>query len=708
MNNSFLKVLLVMASTHLLASKPALYTVQQYEGFSQGELEGVKITADGQLMLGMPNNSVVTFEHSPANLIQQGQDGNLYVATAAKGQLWQINNGKTTIVFESNKPFITSILPIDQTTIAVTTAPNGSVIFVDTKTKKIKRSIQVDEVESILDAKYMNGTIYMVGGGVEGKLLRLREGRQKSETLVTTEDASLQALLLGKHGGEDALYFGSTDKGLVYRYQASKLSVVFNSALEEVKKIAQDEKGNLFIALLSAAGETSPFSTSRAVMPNSEKKKREIKSSELMQIYPDGLVDVLWRSEGEAVFDLALANSTNKIYLATGPNLALYAVSEGGRQKPSLEYRSKEEDDWSALHLSGNELFALGAFDAGVRRFSLTEINSKGSYLSDTAESVLSAVFGKVFVNGKLQPKGVQTYLRVGNTPKPDKTWGPFIKQGEGFQQNPTGRYAQVKLELFKVGSQGPLVDEISGTFLSQNLAPKITSIKVLPPGSLVRMHYMQGSPLHTENLTQTAFDDVMEEGPSWHSNTSGQQAELLYEPGYRSVYVWAEDPDKDSLQYRFSLQALNQAAQEKRLSEWTQKPFVAFDAQALPAGRYRVFVEARDVTENGHRFAESDHSYSDIFVVNHALPIFEKAYAIKAGSGLRVILEVKSSNILNSVACSQKDTWVRANPKDGLVDGKHEIFDIRMQNVDWFSKIACRAEDRAGNKAVVDISVPK
>lgn len=80
---------------------------------------------------------------------------------------------------------------------------------------------------------------------------------------------------------------------------------------------------------------------------------------------------------------------------------------------------------------------------------------------------------------------------------------------------------------------------------------------------------------------------------------------------------------------------------------------------------------------------------------------------ATRGKGSVRVKLDVAAALPLTVVRCSAAgDEWVPLDPKDGIVDGRSESFDVEMDSTGKFNAVSCEVYDEALNFNRIDIPI--
>jgi hypothetical protein len=304
---------------------------------------------------------------------------------------------------------------------------------------------------------------------------------------------------------------------------------------------------------------------------------------------------------------------------------------------------------------------------------------------------------------------------RSGNTKEPDDTWSSFsppLVEG-GIPEIPLGRYLQLKVLLSPSRGSIPTLVAMRAAYLVENRPPEIVRIDVVAPGWKVSQGQREQSESRSVTFNEAPFKKHLDrfgaQLPTLQDRPSGKQT---LDVGYRTVYAYVEDPDQDALRYRFFLgptDELGRVSTWEEIKEWSEEPFVSFEASRIADGSYRVRVEVDDSLTNGPLRALSESEESAPFVVVHAPPVFQSATADPHKEGARVQLRVKSALPLAHVRCSVGAAeWSALDSVDGIVDSRTERFDVVVRGDKKVKNVSCRALDEGLNETRVDIPISK
>lgn len=700
------------------ATRPEVHTVAGYGDLAGGELEGTAVDGRGFVHLGVDHDEWVGDLPGPVLALTRAGDGKLYVATAAPGRVWRVTKGSDPeLIADLKKPLVTALLPIGRGSLVALSAPDGGAHLIQLASGKAPTVVEAKDVKMLLGGAVYEDRVYAVGGGDEGVLLRWRVGDKAFERLATVKEKHLRSVAVQKARKGARVVVGGGDEGVVYDWENGRLRALVDSKASEVTALALGRDGRVFAAIVDTDKKLSDGATDRDEEEDEddeeEDKPRKVKSSEVLSIAPNGRVDVLWQSKSHGAYALALTDKDSRLLLGTGASGRVYDVDPKGRRRASIVLRTDGHDEVTVVVPDRAGVLLGTAHPGGVVALGRTA-RPRGVYLSKVLDSKSIARYGAASVDATL-PAGARVLVsvRTGNTDEPDDTWSRFAKPvvSEGVLAVERGRYAQLRLELERGTKGEPIVRGARIAYLEDNRPPEIAKIQVLHPGWRVVATERDPSDSRSVTFGSSPFKRYLEESgsqlPTMDDRPSGKQK---WTPGWRTIYAYVEDPDKDALRYRWSLGRVapdGRVPTWREVKDWSDEPFYSYEAARMADGEYRMRVEVDDAPTNGPARALADDGESPTFKVAHARPKFITASATKVKNGFRVRLQVRAELPLAGVRCSAgAEDWIPVDSIDGIVDTTTESFDARVEGPDVFSSVSCEAMDEAGNHARIDLPV--
>jgi hypothetical protein len=717
-----------LAASPVLASQAVVDIREGAKKLTGGDFHGTGLDSEGQIRLA-PALKKRT-DKIPGTVVDmiRGGDGDLYLATANPGQVWRVpGGGDPQLVFDAKKPMVTALAAMGKSTLVALSAPSGGAHFIGigkgsggkSATSKV-RTVKAPGVKMLLGAATSGQTLYAVGGGEEGVLLRLEATGNRFVKVATVKEPHLRSVAASDVRGKKLVVVGGATTGTLYRLENKKLRAVAQAEAKEVADLVLDRRGRIFAALVDASGSlTKKGATSRDLEEDEDEdedeksstdkrkaeKPRKVKSTEVLRVDPNGQVAVLWQSKKNGAYALTLMN--NALYVGTGAGGRIYRIDPEGRSRAALFARIPDHHEVVALRTGGaGTLVAATARGNSVFTLEPEKPGRAGHYLSAVLDAEAQAQWGRISWSGD-DLRGVKVALRTGNTKKPDDSWSAFSPDLSAFGEPsvPPGRYAQVRIKLSSTSRVGPSVRGFRIAHLVGNRAPEVVKIEILAPGWRVMRKFPTEDNDRSFSFSEDVFEDFLARHgallPSGKTKTKGRQR---FEPGWRTLFVFAEDPDKDALRYRFFLARESKGGQLGRwelVKDWSDDPFFSFESARAKDGIYRMKVEVSDVLTNGFSRALGDSGISDRFSVELAPPAFSGKGVRRIKDGVKVQFSVTSLLPLAGIRCAVNGgDWVPVDAADGIVDGPNERVDafFPLKGKAKVTALSCEAIDEAFN----------
>jgi hypothetical protein len=710
---SFSLVVALSWSVTASASQTRIHSIEGAELLA-GELDGAGITADGHIVSGPEAKALVSTVPGAVLGLARAGDGLLYVATGSPGRVYRVNGSELVELHQPDKPLVTAILPVGADTLVALTAPDAGADVINLSTKKAERIAA--PVKLLLGGTVHDNVVYAVGGGDDGGVvLRLPKGATAFETIATTKEP-LRSIAVRTIGSKTRIVVGGAEEGVVYEVVGASIRGLLDATPVEVTAVQIAPDGAVFAALADSEGRLSRQATAKAKDDGDEgddkkalAKARRVKGGELWRIAADGTTRIVWQSKAHAPYALSLDVERDRLLVGTGPQGRVLSVGLVPTARASVLARRKGADEVTSLLVDKGAVL-LGTAHGGSL-LSLSTAPSTSSWVSDALDSEGRARYGLVRV--LVEQGNARVSVRTGNTKDPDDgSWGPWsapkaASAAGGAVDVEPAELAQIKIEL----APGAAVSGALLAYLSDNRPPELATLDVLAPGWRVTPNPRQPPESRAVTFGEKPFARFLDrrgaQNPTMEERPYGKQT---FDVGYRTIYAYAEDPDKDALVYRFSLGRQQNGAMPttwKSLGEWSEEPFVSIEASRLADGDYRVKVEVSDSPTNGAARARTDSRVSSPFVVSHRAPVVTAAAASPQERAVRIAFDVAAALPLVSVRCSTDlSEWLPLDPKDGILDAAQESFSTTLPASKETDAVSCEIYDEALNFQRFDVPV--
>jgi hypothetical protein len=547
------------------------------------------------------------------------------------------------------------------------------------------------------------------------------------------------------------LLAGSVPKGLIYRITPQgKAFVLYESNLQEIHDLATDSSGRIYAAALggatgkgspellippappavapggvttvtvTASEETHAASASEAQNPPSEgsnapsfNRPAPVAAAipnfqipqgrgSLIEILPDSTTETIWSSNSESIFGLAVRG--NHVLFSTDSNGRIFDIVPGRDAQKVTLVTETHESLATRLMLDGSDLYVATSNIAKLLRVE-SEVAAEGSYESPVKDTKFISRWGVLAWRGEV-PAGttLEFFTRSGNSERPDQTWsdwsGPYRSSSGSPITSPPARYIQWKAVLHAYGANSPTLDEVTVSYLNQNLPPQIRSLNVSTAGERTSPSGSSSSGLAVGAQPSATF------GPMAPAGTFAGKTPV--------TLSWqADDPNNDQLVYSLYVKATDEQ-EWHLLKDKLRQTNYTIEVGSLPDGKYVAKLVASDEDSNPPEMARKSEFLSAPFWVDNTPPQVRVLRQTEAAGGGEVVFEAEdSTSPLHSAQISiDGKEWRELLSDDGIVDSRKETFTVKLSKLEAGEHVvSVRAYDTAGNvgvgKAVLHIAPP-
>jgi sugar lactone lactonase YvrE len=732
-------IVLFVVSTALPVDT-SFWEVATYEDFLEGTLENISLAREGRLQLSPECKGIFDPDETLVLSLARDEEGQLYLGTGHQGKVYRINSqGEGALLFTAPEPAIFAMVTGPDGALYVGSSPEGKVYRIGPEGDS---AVFYDPQSQYIWALAFDaqGSLY-VGTGDRGKIYRVN-GRKEGELFFDSQQTHVICLLLDSQGN---LLVGSEPNGLLYRVSpAGKAFVLYKSDLPEIHSLALDAKGHIYVAALGTAGpKRQPFyvrqslsvasrattqgSTTERIpgggsrQPSPQRSPSTVRSGGLQfpafstsirgkgalyRILADSSVETLWRSNRESIF--GLVTLPGRVLFSTSTQGRIFQLTAPAGKAPELTLLNETQEALATrLQRGKGEIVYVATGNIGkIFRLSAAP-TSEGTYLSPVRDSQFVSQWGQISWQGSL-PAGTEVafYVRTGNSERPNPTWsdwkGPYRNPEGERLQSPPARYLQWKAVFKGDRSRSPVLDGVTVTFLNQNVAPEIASLKVLTPGERYSSRSNKRSPARGSSST------VRVGSPSSSSSSSGIAGRGAAAKTPITITWKAKDANGDPMVFALFLRAAGEKGWH-RLEEEISGTSYRLKPTAVPDGKYTAKVVASDRQTNPVGVVRESERLSAPFWVDNTPPVVKSQW-IKGGSSVRFVVEDASSSLRAAEVRIGSRPWEPIASADGIVDSKREIFTVQLPDLPAGEhRIALRVQDRAGNvslgKILIDIS---
>ncbi|MBO0721240.1 MAG: hypothetical protein J2P41_10475, partial [Blastocatellia bacterium] len=680
------------------AGGPVFWRINTRAEVEKGDARGVSISDNGTMTLAP--SLVEVFDTKQAYIWSAVSDkaGNIYLGTGNEGRIFKVDpSGKGTLLYKTTELSVMALAVDEQGNLYAGSSPDGKIyritpsgeakVFFEPKTKYIW-SLAIDQKGRLLVGTGDKGTIYRVNPDGSGG------------PLVKTTQNNITALRVDSTGNVIA---GTDPGGLVLRISPDgKAFTLFDSSQKEVHDLAVGKDGEIYALTLadSAAGgstNTTPAQPAAAAATNPASADEGITitisdlqvvdggsaasssgtatgagsqtKSAIYKIDAAGAGDPLWDSRDTVAFSI-LVDTNGEVLLGTGQKGRIYSVKSG--ENPLLLTQSSEGQAARFVRV-GNQVYAATSNLGKLFRLG-DESGVNGTYTSSVRDAQTTANWGRISWVGNGQ---IELQTRSGNTTTPDSTWSDWstaVSQAEGdVIKSPPARYLQWRATLKRgTPDNAPRLREVTVSYLPRNLAPKITSLNVLPIGVTLQPAVI-GQPQGDLNAEQAAADPA----------AAGMQIPPRrgFQRGAISLDWQGEDRNGDLIEYSVYYRKASDS-QYYPLKTGLRETYYTIEPNALPDGRYVFKIVASDALSNPADLALTGERETEAVEIDNTPPTVTADPPKISANQVEVVFHVSDSTSIIRRAEYQIDggDWKSIFPVDGIADSKREDFRVSLR----------------------------
>lgn len=694
--------------------------------FLSGESEGVSIGPEARVRLAPTLRSLHDSEQPFVWAVAGDGAGGIVAGGAGGDGLVRIRGGETEVLAETGEAAVHAVAVGSDGSVFFATSPNGDLQRVSPGGE---RSVLADP-----DARYLWAIVPEPGGsvliatGMPGAVLRVGP-TGATETVFSAREENVTALHRSPDG---VLHLGVEPSGIVFRIDADgDAMALYDSPQAEIRALAVNSAGEVFAAAVAEsggddaaapapnppaapgppiAGVTTSVSfralagaaraAARSRRPGAESEGGAAKNA-LYRIAPNGAAAAIWESEEDRPLALSLLRD-ERLLLGTGNRGRLYRISRDG--DAALLLRADSEQITAAR--TEGETTVLAASNPG-RVLSLGPApRTEGRYLSRVLDAGGAARFGRIEWETRTPPgTAVSVETRTGNSEEPDDTWSDWSAASGGDPvPSPAARFLQWRAILRSDGGVSPELTGLAAAYLPENLAPRVTSITLHPPGRVFEEMLNPASP-RLQGLEARPEGTRAERDNRPSSGFGGGNGRRLYRPGIRTATFSAADPNGDRLRYRVSVRAVGEV-EWRVLRAGLREGVVAWDTSAMPDGRYELRVEAGDAPDNPPEESLSGAKTSRPFLVDNTPPAI-LGLSVSRDGAIRFTAEDARSPIRRAEVAIGGGEPLVLRPADGIADSLTEEYEAVIPDFPAdAATVVVRVEDDPGNRAAGEAAV--
>lgn len=740
------------------ASKTQRFVDDSFSDFQSGDTTTSTLSDQGFVTIPPLKKKV----YSPAKTdvfwdAAAAPDGRVFLGSGHSGKLFVLDrNSSGTLVAKTGKLELYAIEVESDGSVLVGGAPGGSILKVSPDDKITTFSKTGQEYVWAL-RRYPGGALY-AATGTKGKIFKI-DDKGKATDYCTIKQAK-NVLDLG-FDAKGHLLAVTESKGMLVRIDGKgKAFVLYESDLDEIRRVAVSDDGNIWIAVngqKSAGGGKAgargkgPSPAELAMMiagggaPGDDTPTPHMPShrrpsggppgggggapAKIVLLSPEGFVRMSWTSPDSPIYDIALDQGGKQLYVAAGNNGGLYRLDRLGHSEKITAVR--EKGLVRLLRKSDGTLIALTNAPAVVYSVDPSK-STDGLFVSQVFDAQDPVRWGRALLEATI-PSGSKVLFstRSGNTGDPEHHWSDWSKKVEVIDAktiditSPPARRIQYRLNMSAASQQEsswPRVDKVEIPYVSPNQPPEIKDVKV--KAELKSSERGGGGPSHGITLPSgihigggegAASLLKLRSGAGGGSSkgnggeSGGETVDISADSnaGKMTVTWKSNDPNDDDLESKVYIRPETDQSWVL-LDENVKGNRYVIDSAALPDGRYRVKVVTSDLPSNLPSQALTAEAVSDPFEVDNTPPKIQNL-ASAAGEKSAVAVTFQAHDKTTRITSAQwringKD-WRFLSPKDGIFDSKTEGFEVNIPQKDFEGEksamVTVRATDERGNTGV-------
>jgi hypothetical protein len=722
--------------TWTLSAAPDFWQAATQADFLKGDVEQLSIDEHGRLTLGPEVARVFDGSVTVVWTMATAQDGSTFIGTGNDGRVFKVGpDGTGTLFFDSAELEVYALALAPEGGLYVGTSPDGRIYRVDSRGQATTFFDPEDTYIWALatDAK---GVVYAATGD-KGTVYRITPDG-KGEPHFNTKATHATTLRVDPAG---TLMVGTANPARVFRVDGpNKGFLVLDTPFQEVRAIRSDAKGVLYVAALNGKAGSGPSGESDEPAPTPTpvvtpsvstdivsfavidvpvsgqananqggRDQKNVASGAIYRVQTDGLYDLVWESKNDAPYDVSV-EPDGSLLVATGDKGKIFRLS-GEPVIPVLVTSVPAQHATTIVRIKDRTLLATA--NPGLLVAMSNARASRGTYESEVKDAKVVSSWGALSWRVTTPPgTKVELFTRAGNTRTPDETWsdwaGPYADAAGSPITSPKARYLQWRAVL-SGGAATPVLTSVSAAYLQRNLRPRVESITVHPAGVAFQ------KPFSTGEMEIAGFDEEPQERRLANQGAGGAGqvgaptlGRRIYQRGLQTLAWKAEDENGDQLTYTVLYRREGDTGWRTLKSDLTDT-LTVWDTSSAPNGTYVMKVVASDASTHPAELALTGEMESESFEIDNAPPTVSMGAVGRDGQRFVVPVEVQDADSpLTKVEFSlDAQKWQTAYPRDGMLDSRRELFEIRLDAAAAGHVLVVRATDALNNVSAGQVQLP-
>ncbi|MFZ5927895.1 MAG: SMP-30/gluconolactonase/LRE family protein [Acidobacteriota bacterium] len=729
------------AAALCFAGSSSVWESNTYNDFLKGRFHGVSLTRDGRLTLAPRLETAAETGEAGVWSLATAPDGAVYFSTGHRGRVYRWKPGeKPALLWSAPQPEVFALALGAKGVLLAGSSPDGKVW----KIENGKAAEFFDPGEKYIWALVAapDGSVF-VGTGQNGRVWRVSPSGQ-GEIWYETGQTHVTALALDSKG---RLLAGTEPNGILYRIEGkNRAFVLYDSSLPEIRSIVPAADGSVYVAAMGgayarrqaqAAGTAASqqgagiVTTTVTVSADSEAAQRGIdlqpkpeqpkppapapetpppapsidlsaEKSALYRIHADNLVENLWSSKEENVYDLIVRGAD--LYFSTDSNGRIYRLSPDLKAALLVETR---EGETTRLAEAAGSLYAATSNQGKLYRLNGAAPQT-GIYESPVHDAGNAARWGRLEWRAEMNSGKLSFRTRSGNSSRPDSTWSdwsePITDPERNAVSSPNARYIQWRVEITPGAGPAPVLDSVAVSYQPQNGRPIVRSIQVTPQWAAAQ----QAKPAASPQQSSVAYSiTVTDTGDTGQATSRGTPTQTISRTGMQQLYLsWqADDPDGDTLIYSLYYRGEDEREWKLLKADIRENTFQQ-DGEVFADGRYFFRVVASDRLANSPQAARESDLVSPPVLIDQTPPRVRILEPVRQGQEwvVEIRVEDSASPIRRAEYSVNAGPWTVLEAADGITDSREESFSVRLPAEGGERSLVVRAFDVAGNPGLARI----
>lgn len=713
-----------------LSAAPGFWQTATQADFLRGEVEQLSIDEHGRVTLGPELTKVHDAAAPFVWTLLAGPDGSWFLGTGNDGKVLRVDrSGQSTVFFDSNELEVHALAAAPGGGLFVGTSPDGRIYRVDAKGQattffdpedKYIWSLVVDGAGNVFAGTGDKGIVYKITPDGKG------------QAFFASKSAHAVSLIFDQNR---QLLVGTGAPGRVFRVDgAGKGFLLLDTTYQEIHSVRVDAKGVIYAAAQSSRSQggsdalTEPTAMVPPVTPSIPNVSTEITSIAVVdtgaagqasspsadrrstmtgavyRVQPDGLWDELWSTKDDAPYDMAI-EPDGALLVATGAKGKLFRLS--GDPVTAVLLTRVPAQQATMIARAADRTFIATA-NPGLLMSVASTRATRGSFQSEVKDARLVSTWGVVAWRATT-PAGtkVEVSTRSGNTMTPDEAWSewsPAYTNADGSQiVSPKARYLQWRAILTGTAA-APILTSVSAAYLPRNIRPQVSSITVQPPGVVFQKPFSSG---------ETEIAGLDEDSQDRRNSTAAtgvgapQLGRRVFQRGLQTFQWKADDDNNDELSYDVFYRREGDTTW-RELKTDLRDTLLVWDTTSVPNGTYVLKVLASDRRSNPAEAALGGELESNSFDIDNVAPTVQPGAVRRDGARFIVAAEIRDADSAVSKVEYSLDAqrWQPAFPRDGILDGRQESFEIRLGADAAGQTLVIRATDALGNVGTGQVQI--